>query len=219
MALTNPGDFPSEPLRRSCRPPSVGDYDRYRSCLRKDFSFRCVYCQSHETEVGPGAKYGGFEIEHFKPQEKFSALATRYDNLLWACRACNGAKWHKWPSAEEIARGYEFVDPSRDVLGDHLELYNQRVVPKTTAGAYMVDEIDLNSPIHRYRRERRTTATKRFRSVDALANAARDAGTLSPERLNELLQDLQSIRSEILPTAPHDAPSSCLCEEKVRRKK
>ena len=111
MAATNPGAFPSEPLKRSCRPPSVSDYDRYRSCLRKDFYFRCVYCQSHETEVGPGAKYGGFEIEHFRPQEKFSALAARYDNLLWACRACNKEKRHKWPLPEEIAKGYEFVDP------------------------------------------------------------------------------------------------------------
>jgi HNH endonuclease len=213
MVAPHSAEIPSEPIERSCRPPQVGDYARYRACLRKDFSFRCAYCQSHETEIGSGRAYGGFEIDHFRPKIQFRALRTRYDNLFWSCAECNRAKGDTWPSREEIEKEYRFVDPTREILSDHLELIGLLVVPKTVPGAYTRDAIDLNSPVHQYVRGRRTKAAKVLAAMDARIRAL----GASPSAAQ--LIELDTLRRLLLPSQPHDAPTTCLCEEKHPRKK
>lgn len=186
-----------------------------------DFDFTCVYCLSHEAEVGSGAAFGGFEIEHFRPKSLRRELRHRYDNLLWACRACNLAKGGTWPSLELEQAGYRFVDPSREGLGKHIELagYDQ-VAPKTAAGSYVVKKLDLNSTLHTFRRRERNEKIRRLETVratlDALdkkAAAIPDAETLSEigGLIVELRRELEVLEASVYPQLPWDPPASCLC--------
>ena len=47
------------------------EYRRYKSELRKEFSYRCVYCDITEAELGGVQSFG---IDHYKPQSKFPKL-------------------------------------------------------------------------------------------------------------------------------------------------
>jgi hypothetical protein len=203
-------------VARACRPPIVSNYILYRSCLRKDFLFACAYCNSHETEVGRGRSYGGFEIDHFKPKSKFKALRCSYRNLMWACPDCNRVKRETWPTPAEEERGYRFVDPSRENMSDHLELLGVELIPKSSAGAYTRDEVGLNSPVHLYRRQNRIIARKRFAQIEALISNAKAAGApVQPELEQEILE----LRKVLLPQVVWDAPDACLCDKPAKSRR
>jgi hypothetical protein len=213
-------------LRRHHPSPSkdyVGvPYRDQRPCLRLDFAFRCVYCLAHETEVGPQADYGGFEIEHFKPKRPFRHLKDRTSNLLWACRACNLVKRNKWPTDELSAAGFRFVDPATECLGKHLELVgDEEVRALTKAGQYMIAQVQLNSDLHRKRRRDRNGLLKRHTLLQATVEvleeelAALGSGTSEAieiaKELGASKRELELLKVEILPGPPWDAPSVCRC--------
>lgn len=203
--IVAPGSIPTDPLKRRHRPPVRSDYHLYRPCLRNDFGFRCVYCQSHEAEVGPGLPYGGFDVEHHKPKQKFRALTSRYDNLLWACRTCNGAKRDTWPSPKEEAQGYRFVDPSRERLSDHIELRGTQLIALTRPGEFTIDELELNLGVHVQRRARRLRLTKLVAWLEAVIERP---GRPVPASARDYLKEARNSLG-LLP--PWDAPNSCLC--------
>lgn len=73
--------------------------NKCKKYLRIDFNFQCAYCKTSESEVIMRHKV--FEIDHFRPQEKFRSVEDvhRYDNLFYSCKICNGKsgksdKWH-----------------------------------------------------------------------------------------------------------------------------
>jgi hypothetical protein len=179
-----------------------------------------VYCLAHEMEVGPLARYGGFEIEHFQPRGKFGQLRHQYRNLLWACAECNRAKGGHWPTANELAFGARFVDPSAEGLGKHLELSGKDdVVSHSPAGAYMIRHLNLRSPLHRERRRDRNDRAVRYellktlhelqaREVADLVAAGRDAAP-QQEKLKSLGQRLDDLRPRIYSSKPFDAPKTC----------
>jgi hypothetical protein len=225
--LTEAGPkYPSERLRRTHVPEASTDYDVYRTCLREEFFFTCVYCLGTEAEVGPTSAYGGFEIEHFRPKGKsrFRHLRNRYGNLLWACAACNRAKRHKWPTDSELKRGYRFIDPTEEALGAHLDIVGERVVAvaeNSHAAAYMIDEINLNSAVHRHRRRVRAELAKQLALVESLHSTI----TKSIEKEVDdaarapLLERAELLRGEIEELArqvdrgrrPWDSPEQCFC--------
>jgi hypothetical protein len=192
-----------------------------RDCLRLDFDFRCVYCLSAEGEVGPLARYGGFEVEHFKPKSKFRELRHAYRNLLWACAECNRAKGGRWPTPELRAAGNFFVDPTLAGLGKHLELDGTSSVGyKTQAGWYMIQQLNLNSELHRRRRATRHENLKKYalvtsvveaqqRRIDGLAASGVDVG-VERQLLEARKADLKRIEAALRPDAPHDAPTVCV---------
>jgi len=84
-----PFDYPSACHQRRHGPRGYGQPASYRPWLRDEFSFRCVYCLIREQW---GRVTGEFDVEHFRPQAMNPDLAAAYDNLLYACSRCNGAK-------------------------------------------------------------------------------------------------------------------------------
>ncbi len=78
--------YPGQPLERRHGPSGYADYHSYRSWLRDEFTFRCVYCLIREQW---GRVTGEFDLDHFLPQASHHGQATDYDNLLYACRPCN----------------------------------------------------------------------------------------------------------------------------------
>jgi hypothetical protein len=82
----NPFAYPVQPHQRRHGPRGYAGYESYRDWLRDEFSFRCVYCLNREQWV---IAKGAFAIDHFVPTSVSPGLLTDYDNLLYACVACN----------------------------------------------------------------------------------------------------------------------------------
>ena len=55
---------------------------------------KCCYC---ETKL---VKYIQ-DVEHFRPKEQYPKLANTWENLLRACRPCNGTKGDSFPARED----------------------------------------------------------------------------------------------------------------------
>jgi hypothetical protein len=183
-------------------------YD-YRDCLRREFVFQCGYCLSREREVGPAEPFGGFEIDHHRPESRFKAFIYRYDNLIWACRLCNRAKRDAWPTRDEERNGIVFLDPVRDPLGKHLVIEDTTVtvLNESRPGHYFVETIHLNSQAHRERRRRRAVFEMMFRNLGLELDKV-EAGSAEAESLRK---ELQTIQSEVLEPTPWDAPERCRC--------
>lgn len=161
-------------------------------------------------EVSPGRPHGGYHVEHFRPEHPFKNLRNSYGNLYWACPDCNGAKSDTWPLSTEEVLGYRFLDPCEDCFSDHLAIVGTEVKALSRAGQYTIDVLDLNSPIHIYRRQRRQKALKRVSLLETLIEHYQQSGErVAPQWVDEV----SDLREAFLPSLPKDAPTSCLCDE------
>lgn len=99
--------YPDSPYRRRHGPLGYADYDSYRPWLRDEFDFRCVFCLIREQW---GRVSGEFDVDHYIPLSIQPGGATDYDNLLYACRACNAAKGsHLIPDPTVVLTAREIV--------------------------------------------------------------------------------------------------------------
>ena len=158
MALFNRGESP----------PAYSDHHRYFPFLRRDFQYRCAYCERTEAYLG-GEE--GFEIDHFRPQHRFPELKAVYANLYYCCRKCNRNKWKAWPSESQIREGSIFADPcAEDPYEIHLRERQDGGLDEITAcGAYSNAHIRLDRPsLREWRRRRRLAKSdlSLFRSVE-----------------------------------------------------
>jgi hypothetical protein len=136
-------------------PPDYQDYRQYKPGLGTDFQFRCAYCERTEAYLG-GQE--AFEVDHFRPVNKFPELTCNYDNLYYVCQKCNRHKSGTWPSEDQISRGERFADPcAEDLYVDHLrELEGCDLEELTPCGAYSNNHIRLGRPEpKKWRRDRR----------------------------------------------------------------
>ena len=126
------------------------DYRRYKCDLRKDFAGRCGYCDAMDEWFG-GRR--GAHIDHFAPKSKFPTLETQYDNLVYSCPICNGAKSDTWVgnNASIPNNGSQgFVDPCRAEFDKHLaRRWTGEIVPLTKLGEYMADQLKLRLIRHK----------------------------------------------------------------------
>src|ERR1700730_19398778 len=81
--------YPSLPHVRRHSPRGYARVSAYRPWLRDEFAFRCVYFLYREQW---GRLKAGFSLDHFLPVSLFPDKEHTYDNLLYACAACNLAK-------------------------------------------------------------------------------------------------------------------------------
>jgi hypothetical protein len=202
----DPGAIPTSRVKRTHRPTRQSKHVGYRVCLRLDFGFRCAYCYAHEGEVGPKRKFGGFQVEHFRPSSSHPALELTYDNLRWACPDCNNSKWKKWPSPREQKAGFRFVDVTREAASEHLEQVGDGVVHVTKAGEYTVEELELNSELHRYRRRSRAKTLTVVAFLEKLIEQRESEKLPVPI---EAVTALDEARERIGLAEPWDAPAAC----------
>lgn len=103
MKLPEPFAYPAKP--HTCRhgPMGYSKYRHYRNWLRDEFSFRCVYCLRRENWFAMPRDH---ELDHFLAKSDHPDEECAYDNLVIACRQCNGTKSAKsLPSPEIVAYG------------------------------------------------------------------------------------------------------------------
>jgi hypothetical protein len=149
-------------------PPIYADYKLYKQILREDFQHRCAYCLLHEGQEKLGGGFHSFQIDHFRPVKLFPYLVATYDNLYYACHWCNRAKWQTWPSEQQQAAQYRFVDPcAEDLYKDHARLIPStgKLEPLTRPGDYSIREIRLNRKVFNDLRRDRIAAQEEIQQT------------------------------------------------------
>lgn len=98
---------------------------------------KCAYC---ELALGKGATY--LEVEHFYAKQHHPGRVLDWDNLLPACRRCNGCKG-AW---DVNLPGQMIVDPVLAAPQQHIRL-NDAYMPvgRTPDGENTIIEIELNN--------------------------------------------------------------------------
>lgn len=135
----NPFQYPEHPHRRRHGPRGYAGYESYRDWLRDDFSFRCVYCLNREQWV---IAKGSFAIDHFVATSINPALITVYENLLYACVACN------------LTRGNQPIpNPLEHLLSSTVEVQaSGRILAQTPSAEEIVEVLHLNDADYIFRR-------------------------------------------------------------------
>ncbi|MCS3744773.1 hypothetical protein FHY18_000303 [Xanthomonas arboricola] len=114
----------------------VWDVPSIKLALLKISSSKCAYC---ELRLGEGAAY--LEVEHFFAKKHHPDRVLDWDNLLPACKRCNGSKG-SWDTA---APGQMMVDPCLMNPQKHIHLdLAYRPVGITEEGENTVIEVGLN---------------------------------------------------------------------------
>lgn len=205
------------PLRhRPRKVDGLRGYERYRPCLRLEFGYSCAYCLSAEREVGRLEKWGGFEVEHFRPKGKapFKKLRNHYFNLLWACHACNRAKGSHWPDKDAERRGERYANPCEEALGEHLVIRGRIVEPvnASSVGRYMIRRLRLNSDLHRERRKEREELATNYALAAATVTLLEQKQS-SSAAMAEAAIGLAHVKEKIAERlrAPWDKEDGCLC--------
>ena len=188
------------------RGPDPGPFMKYRDYkphLQSTFGFRCAYCLSHEDILG---RYDAMEIDHFRPRSvpKFKGLTNSWENLYYSCRLCNRHKSCHWPTAQQTARDFRFVDPCQDDPDEHFRLtrdpdtgYRCRLRPQSCPGKYTADKIRLDrkqlrdvwQQLDMHERKHRDLLAKKSEQVGILENDIRRRGVSADA--NALLADLK----------------------------
>jgi 5-methylcytosine-specific restriction endonuclease McrA len=134
--------------RRVCK-----HYKSYKITLRADFNKRCGYCNDYYHDH---KKY--FVIDHFVPQNPDGWTHTirpnKYNNLIYACSYCNGAKSNKWPTmnpkkSNDGVRG--FIKPTKKLYSKlfrrntagSIVVHNNHLI-----GKYLYNELKFDLEIH-----------------------------------------------------------------------
>lgn len=138
-------------------------YTKYREAIAEDCVLRCVYCDSHEDNVGGRES---MELDHFRPWNKgfgkdnkklFAHLKHDPNNLVHACKVCNRFKWAYWPT-EDPNKIYDtekgWIDPFAEVRADFFNVEeNGTVSAKKAPGQYQIIKLRLNRPLLKRQRE------------------------------------------------------------------
>jgi len=128
-----PFDYSATGHQRKHGPRGYADYERFRPWLRDEFAFRCVYCLLREQWV---IRAGGFAVEHFLPISRSPDTSTDYDNLLYACTACNLAK-----AAKVVP------DPTQALIASAVVIHDDgRLEALTLLAQEIVSSLGLNDP-------------------------------------------------------------------------
>jgi hypothetical protein len=193
MSYRQPFAYPTTPHLRRHGPDGYADYGLYRDWLRDEFLFRCVYCLRRETWLTLRRDY---EIDHFVPRSVRPDGEKDYDNLVFACRECNGTKAVKClPSPEAVAYGDCLVVDAKGVIR-----------AKNKTGQAIIEALGLDADDY---------TTMRRRIIETVSECKPGSKTIKwclgyPENLPNL--SLKTPKSNKRPEGVHDS-----CYERNRR--
>ena len=117
--VQRPRDEPPELTR--LRQNGTDDFGSLNHALDRIFSGVCAYCEREPLWRAPEDGLGVqdtdltdeegalFTCDHFRPRHLFPDLIHDWNNLVYACQACNGVKGGQWPSDADEAESY--IDP------------------------------------------------------------------------------------------------------------
>jgi hypothetical protein len=208
----------------------ANDYGSYRACLRWDFGFTCPFCLLHESDLadatGEAEGSGLMWIEHRLPQSTHSGESNRYENCLYSCRYCNGAR--KVAPVEDTD-GRCLLDPTRTAWADHFELDGERLLcrPGDAHARYTHEAYSLDAPRKVRLRADRARLIEECQAVlreapQSVTNLLAIAGLpeLSPDQRAELIDEVEDLRARVAnakldlarrAATPRDSDRVCRC--------
>jgi HNH endonuclease len=176
-------------------------YRFYRPWVRRTFKCKCVYCKTHEVELG-GMKY--FELDHFIPGDVDRSLENVYSNLVYACDVCNRLKDNDWHFGDPLITGRGYLDPCKHDYDLHFRFLDDGSVEGLTPIAkYMVERLHLNRGFVVSARVTRNQKKKLPETYDAVISQTRRVlaeAKDSDERsdLRFMLSDLSAAKAQTL---------------------
>ena len=140
-------------------------------------------------------------------------LVNDYTNLYWVCIPCNMIKHDKWPTSEQLNRGYRFADPCREQdAGIHfVESDDGLLQPLTPCGEYHISMLRLNRSWLQQHRHDRNQKWIRFNEAYQLqvelegaveVRPVDDATRMMQRLLSFLSQEIDALRSELAVAIP-----------------
>ncbi len=137
-------------------------YSHYRANfhyeIAEDCAERCVYCDSHEGEVG-GRE--AMQIDHFRPHglPEFKHLKDDPRNFHHSCGRYNNWKRAKWPCVDlKLCHddNVGFINPFEEDRMVHFEVLDDgELRARSSVGEYLIRLFALNRPFLRLLRQRR----------------------------------------------------------------
>jgi len=112
---------------------SVWNNEYIKKPLLESSNNKCAYC---ECPLTSDSNY--MEVEHFEDKKTNPDKVVLWENLLPACKKCNGAKSTHDTSAEPI------VNPYLDEPRQHLAMHRFRLRGKTAKGKSTIEVVSLN---------------------------------------------------------------------------
>ncbi len=178
---------------------SVWHIHELKEALLKTSFGKCAFC---ECALGEESKY--MEVEHFKFKDKYDDDVMKWENLLPACRRCNGKKLSHDVVLDPI------VNPYDDEPSAHFLLLNYRLKSKTPKGQESIEVLDLNNSGR--------VVLSRFRIGEQLHEMLLVAGerleTFKANRRtsskNRFLRQLEDLLKESQPNAAYAATTATL---------
>jgi len=121
--------------------------ERFQHEIAEDCKLRCVYCDSHEDDVGGRES---MQIDHFRPYTKagFEKLEDDAKNFHHACARCNLLKSDKWPcshATEPHDDTVGFIDPFVEDRRLYFKVSDEgELVPLRGPAQYLIRVLALN---------------------------------------------------------------------------
>ena len=121
--VQRPKDEPSELVR--LRQNGTEDFGSLNHSLDRVFSGVCAYCEREPLWRAPEDGLGVqdtdltdeegvlFTCDHFRPRHLFPGMIHDWNNLVYACQACNSVKGGQWPGDDDEAESY--IDPCAEL--------------------------------------------------------------------------------------------------------
>jgi len=132
--------YPATRHRRRHGPAGYHDVESFRPWLRDEFSFRCVYCLEREAWSN---LMTAFAIDHFVPVSTHPASSLDYENLLYACRACNAVKGQ-----------LRVPDPLKVMLSETVVVHGDgHIEGRSDEARLLIDMMQLDRPAYVARRQ------------------------------------------------------------------
>lgn len=148
-------------------------FNQYRQEIREDCQGRCIFCDTHENEVG-GEEY--MTLDHFRPKDKYADLKDQPTNLAWACSVCNNLKDNTWPAygtPNTVIGNKGFIDPFQDNLNDYFDVQPDGEFKALQAPArWIIDTLTLNRSGVKKIRENRNNKYARKQQIKAFYSSA-----------------------------------------------
>jgi hypothetical protein len=129
----NAFSYPTAPHARRHDPQDYATVESFRAWLRDEFSFCCVSCRYREQW---SRLKGAFALDHFLPVSMHPLRERAYDNLLYACTACNLGK------AAQL-----LPDPTQALLEDTVVIHaDGRIEGRTREARELIGKLGLHDP-------------------------------------------------------------------------
>jgi len=157
-----------------------------RDAIRKQYHFACGYCSI--TEIDAGSE---LEIDHFHPIRHGGN--DEWDNLIYACSACNRNKASYWPSPDTPSHMF-LLHPLTDDLNIHITLLQDGYLAGLTPrGWFHIEWLHLNRPQLVSLRQRREV----YQRTQEVLQKIQQINHQLVERVASQEQELQILRQKV----------------------